>query len=265
MRDIPRLKHDPSEFYVPLESDMGSVRMAYDPRVPPEEELAAATWTAEGLIAAKPELAREAATQAARLPLSQMHYLAIPFPHNLAAQVKTKLQIAVDWGTESVWKEREQDTGRKDREQVTGYRLQAAEDSGSPDSEDDDRKKDEEAAAAAGAASPEKQGAQGDTSQQPPKAEDRNSLDAIAEATVADYVNWVQARAQGAAIDGLKDGLTPDQVEQKVERTVMAASDGAARRAAAEAASQAVFVGRMEGDEGSPRRDCRLRARGGNG
>ncbi len=50
-------------------------------------------------------------------------------------------------------------------------------------------------------------------------------------------------RAAGAAIEGLKDVLAPDQVEQKVESTLLGASDGALPRTAQEAARQAVFVG----------------------
>ncbi|HLI33549.1 MAG TPA: hypothetical protein VKW70_00775 [Terriglobia bacterium] len=125
-------------------------------------------------------------------------------------------------------------------------------------SEEDDRKKAEggrqkaeggKQKAEGGDESPisESQGPQGDMSQAPPPAARREQgVENIAKATVSDLVNWLGARAVGAAIEGLKDGLQPPEIEQKVENTLLAASDGPIGRTSKEAARQAVFVGRIE-------------------
>ncbi|MGH9325434.1 MAG: phage portal protein family protein [Terriglobia bacterium] len=190
------------------------------------------------LKSAKPWLAKDAARQAARLPIEQLQYVALPFPHQLAQRVRAILERAAEYGEQQIFRERREQTGRPatDRERLA-------------DSANEKAKKEIEAALEAEAAKRggKKQGPQGDMSQKPPAAAERNeTAETIANATVSDALNWISSRAAGAAIEGAKEGLAQEQIKKKVENTLLAASDGPLSRTAQEASRQAVFVGRLQ-------------------
>jgi phage gp29-like protein len=250
-KEIPRGEHDPSARMATTGQDYAESK-GFDWYGHIRQEDAIADRVARELKQAKPGLAREAARQVSRLPIEQLQYTALPFPHGLAERVRAILQQAFDYGYGQVWEERKRQTGRT----AEGGLLA---------SDEDDRKKAEEIVGAAGALIPEggkpraaggdespvsdlkSQGPQGDMSQAPPPAASREQgVEDLAKATVSDLVNWLGARAVGAAIEGLKDGLEPPEVEQKIENTILAASDGPIGRTSKEAARQAVFVGRIE-------------------
>lgn len=106
---IPRGKYDPN---IP-ELDLGDERMAplayeyykhgFDWEDHARQEDSTAETVARELKAAKPGHAQEAARQVSRLPMEQLQYVALPFPHGLAERVRTILQRAFDYGYGEVW------------------------------------------------------------------------------------------------------------------------------------------------------------------
>ncbi|HLI33548.1 MAG TPA: hypothetical protein VKW70_00770 [Terriglobia bacterium] len=121
----PILSYDPNALHLDsggpqrmtMPKDFGGPESAaaagfdWDGHVAREDALADAV--ARELKQAKPGLGREAARQVSRLPIEQLQYTALPFPHGLAERVRAILQQAFDYGYGQVWEERERQTGRK--------------------------------------------------------------------------------------------------------------------------------------------------------
>lgn len=67
----------------------------------------------------------------------------------------------------------------------------------------------------------------------------------IAQAAVSDTNNWLTARAKGAAVDGMKMGLSSSELENFIEDNLLEGSDAALDRIADEVGRSAVAGGRF--------------------
>ena len=183
---------------------------------------ATAKKVARLLRAVKPATARQAAQMISGMHVTQMQSLALPTNHAVIAQIEQGVTPAFQYGRTSVLRERYRATGRRGaatRNSRLGTRQGECPEPRAP--------------------SPESRTLLADR-----LARSKNAPRLVAEATWADFANWISPRAIAAAVDGSKRGLEGGALEDAVNAAFDDMADGGLDKIGMEAGRGAVAGGR---------------------
>lgn len=183
---------------------------------------ATARKVARILRAAKPAAIAKAANLAAMNPTLGLQSLALPTDMNVVAQIQQAVTPAFEFGRTSV---------RRERFKATGRRGAATRDSGLATRQGEHPE--------SRVASPESRILAADR-----LSRSKNAPRLVAEATWADFANWISPRAIAAAVDARKRGLEGADLEGAVGTALDEMADGGLDKIGMEAGRGALAGGR---------------------
>lgn len=188
--------------------DYGALRRRQD---------ATAKKVARILRAARPESAKQIARMASMTPTLGLQQLAVPVDHNVIAQLEQALAPVVDFGRVSVMRERFKATGRRASVPPQIAQMTQKESAKSAD----------KVVLLADRLSRAK-----------------NAARLVAEATWADFSNWVAPRAIAAAVDATKRGILGEALAGAIEGALDELTDTGLDKIGMEAGRGAIAGGR---------------------